>query len=209
MTRGAISAALHVLTAAAGLLMLAACVADKVPPGTTYQQLKQNYAGEAYEVLIVDRKKFDRRFWPTVVTAPEPHPEGTILIDTQQRYLYLFEPGGKARRYGIAVGASGHAWSGTAAVGRKAKWPAWFPTDDMRNQTPGLPRKIEPGTHNPLGARALYLFQDGRDTLYRIHGTSEPWTIGTEASSGCIRMLNEDAIDLYDRVQPGAIVIVR
>lgn len=208
MRRSAISAALHVLTAAAALLMLAACVTDKVP-GATYQQLKQNYAGEAYEVLIVDRKKFDRRFWPTVVKAPEPHPEGTILVDTQQRYLYLFEPGGNARRYGIAVGASGHAWSGTAAVGRKAKWPAWFPTDDMRNQTPGLPKRIEPGTHNPLGARALYLFQDGRDTLYRIHGTSEPWTIGTEASSGCIRMLNEDAIDLYDRVQPGAIVIVR
>ena len=209
MRRTEIGAALRFLPATAGLLMLAACVADGVPPAASYQQLRQNYASEPYEVLIVDRKKFDRRFWPTVVKAPEPQPEGSVLIDTSQRYLYLFEPGGMARRYGIAVGASGQAWSGTAAVGRKAKWPAWFPTDDMRNQAPGLPGKIEPGTHNPLGARALYLFQNDRDTLYRIHGTSEPWTIGTQASSGCIRMLNEDVIDLYDRVRPGAIVMVR
>jgi lipoprotein-anchoring transpeptidase ErfK/SrfK len=202
-------AALRFLLVTTGLLMLAACVADSTPPAASYQQLKQNYDSEPYKVLIVDRKKFDRRFWPTVVKAPEPHAEGSILIDTRQRYLYLFEPGGVARRYGIAVGASGHAWSGTAAVRRKAQWPAWFPTDDMRNQTPGLPRKIEPGAHNPLGARALYLFQNGRDTLYRIHGTSEPWTIGTEASSGCIRMLNEDVIDLYDRVEMGAVVVVR
>lgn len=199
--------ALRLLLAVVGLLMLAACVTDSEAP--SHEQLKQNYAKEPYEVLIVDRKKFDRRFWPTLIKAPEPRPEGSILIDTGQRYLYLFEPGGMARRYGIAVGASGHAWSGTATVERMGKWPAWFPTDDMRNQTPGLPRRIEPGTHNPLGARALYLFQNGRDTLNRVHGTSEPWTIGTEASSGCIRMLNEDVIDLYSRVKVGATVEVR
>lgn len=200
---------LRLLLTAAGLLLLAACATDSGPPVVSHEQLKQAYAGEPYHVQIVDRKKFDLRFWPAVVKAPEPRPTGSILIDTRQRYLYLFEPDGMARRYGIAVGASGYAWSGTATVERMTKWPAWFPTDDMRNQTPGLPRRIEPGAHNPLGARALYLFQNGRDTLYRIHGTSEPWTIGTEASSGCIRMLNEDAIDLYDRVDMGATVTVR
>lgn len=159
-------------------------------------------------MLIVDRAKFDARFLPTVVEAPRAMSPGAILIDTRSRHLYLYETAHTARRYGIAVGASGHAWSGMATVQRKAKWPAWRPTDDMRNQASGLPHRIEPGPHNPLGARALYLFKDGRDTLYRIHGTSEPWTIGTEASSGCIRMLNEDVIDLYDRVATGATVTV-
>jgi lipoprotein-anchoring transpeptidase ErfK/SrfK len=197
------------LLLAACLPLLAACATGRVAPGASDEQLRQAYAGEPHQVLIVDRTKFDQRFQPAIVKAPMPGLAGSILIDTTQRYLYLFEQGGMARRYGIAVGASGHAWSGTATIARKATWPAWFPTDDMRNQTPGLPRRIEPGTHNPLGARALYLYRDGRDTLYRIHGTSEPWTIGTEASSGCIRMLNEDVIDLYDRVRTGAVVVVR
>lgn len=173
-----------------------------------YESKKALYADEPYEVLIVNRKKFDPRFLPTTVAAPRREPPGTILIDTANRFLYLIEKDGKAKRYGIAVGAAGYAWSGTAIVGRKAKWPAWYPTDEMHAATPGLPRRIEPGPRNPLGARALYLYKNGHDTLYRIHGTSEPWTIGTEASSGCIRMLNEDVIDLYDRVKDGARVIV-
>lgn len=119
------------------------------------------------------------------------------------------EGGGKAKRYGVAVGESGRAWSGRATVGRKAVWPTWYPTDEMRASAPTLPRSIQAGNQNPLGARALYLYQSGKDTLYRIHGTSEPWTVGTEASSGCIRMLNEDVIDLYDRVVVGAPVVVR
>jgi lipoprotein-anchoring transpeptidase ErfK/SrfK len=188
-------------------LTLAACstVAEQAPP---HGQLQPAYAGEAYEVRPVNRSKFDGRFRPAVVAAPPGMPVGSILVDTRARLLYLVGEGGTARRYGVAVGASGHAWSGTATIGRKAKWPAWHPTDDMRNGSPDLPRRIEPGPHNPLGARALYLFDNGRDTLYRIHGTSEPWTIGTEASSGCIRMLNEDVIDLYDRVGDGALVKV-
>lgn len=180
--------------------------------GTRQQQIHAAaavYADEPYKVLIVDRTKFDDRFQPTVVPAPVAEAPGTILVDTASRLLYLIEPGGKARRYGIAVGAAGHRWSGVAKVGRKAPWPAWYPTDEMRTEAPELPQRIEPGSHNPLGARALYLYEDGRDTLYRIHGTSEPWTIGTEASSGCIRMLNEDVIDLYGRVALGAKVIVR
>lgn len=189
-------------------LLLAGCTASNAPVSVHTSQLQHAYAAEPHEVKLVDRSKFDERFRPILVKAPSQLPAGSILIDTKQRYLYLLENDAMARRYGIAVGASGHRWSGTAVVGRKATWPAWYPTDDMHNQTPGLPNRIEPGTHNPLGARALYLFQNGRDTLYRIHGTSEPWTIGTEASSGCIRMLNEDVIDLYGRVKENALVTV-
>lgn len=157
----------------------------------------------------MNRAKFDPRFLPSVVDAPIDAPHGSILVDTRQHHLYLMEGGGKARRYGIAVGAAGHAWSGTATVARKARWPHWYPTDEMRQETPGIPRMIPGGPANPLGARALYLYRGGRDTLYRIHGTTEPWGIGTDVSSGCIRMVNEDAIDLFDRVRIGAQVIVR
>ncbi|RUU82343.1 L,D-transpeptidase [Mesorhizobium sp. M7A.F.Ca.MR.362.00.0.0] len=192
--------------------LLVGCLADgKGSPNTATElvRVKAAYAREPHEVFIVDRSKFDQRFLPVDVTPPERLPAGTVLIDTRQRFLYLYRLNGTARRYGIAVGASGYSWSGIASVGRKAEWPAWHPTDDMRNQSPDLPRMIRPGTHNPLGARALYLYKNGVDTLYRIHGTSEPWTIGTEASSGCIRMLNEDVIELYSLVPKGAKVIVK
>lgn len=194
-----------------GLSFLAAC-APQDRLGRTQAELellRTAYAQEPHKVHLVDRKKFNQRFWPATVPAPVAADPGTILVDTEERALYLIQPGGMARRYGVAVGASGYSWSGTATIDRKTKWPAWYPTDDMRNKTPELPRRIEPGEHNPLGARALYLFQNGRDTLYRIHGTSEPWSIGTEASSGCIRMLNEDIIELYDSVSTGARVIVK
>lgn len=167
------------------------------------------YADEEFPVRLVNRKKFDKRFLPSEVANTTGEPAGTIVIDTASNYLYLVETGTTARRYGIAVGASGHAWHGNAVVERKTKWPAWYPTDDMCAQTPGLPSRIEPGPQNPLGARALYLFSNGKDTLYRIHGTSEPWTIGTQASSGCIRMFNEDVIELFDKVPAGTKVVVR
>ena len=166
------------------------------------------YADETYEVKIIDRSKFAPSYQPAVVTAPRGYSSGTIVVDTGAKQLFLIGNGGKARRYGIAVGATGHAWAGKATIGRMAKWPAWHPTDDMRTQARQLPGRIAPGTANPLGARALYLYTGGSDTLYRIHGTSEPWTIGTEASSGCIRMLNEDVIDLYQRVSIGTSVVV-
>lgn len=164
---------------------------------------------EPYVIRPVDRTKFPFRYRPAIVPAPAGYPVGAIVVDTESKQLYLIEKGGTARRYGIGVGATGHAWSGVASVGRMAEWPAWYPTDDMHNQTPHLPRRIEPGPANPLGARALYLYKNGTDTLYRIHGTSEPWTIGTEVSSGCIRMLNEDVVDLYGRVSAGTVVVVR
>lgn len=166
------------------------------------------YASEPFPVRLINRSKFDKRFVPTDVANTTGEPAGTIVIDTANNFLYWIETPQTARRYGIAVGAAGQDWHGVAAIERKAKWPAWYPTDDMHARSPGLPGRIEPGPQNPLGARALYLYANGKDTLYRIHGTSEPWTIGTKASSGCIRMLNEDVIDLFDKAPVGTKVIV-
>ncbi|QLP98653.1 MAG: L,D-transpeptidase [Rhodoblastus sp.] len=133
-----------------------------------------------------------------------PHAPGTIIVDTPSRYLYLVQPGGRALRYGIGVGRPGFEWSGVKHVSRKAQWPSWRPPAEMRQRRPDLPEFMEGGESNPLGARALYL----GSSLYRIHGTNEPHTIGHNVSSGCIRMMNEDVIDLYDRVGVGAKVIV-
>ncbi|AYM08855.1 hypothetical protein At1D1460_46140 [Agrobacterium tumefaciens] len=166
------------------------------------------HTAEPFQVRLVDRSRYAAEYRPQRVAKSTDETPGTIIVDTRARQLFLTENAKTAMRYGVAVGASGHSWKGVAYIGRKAKWPAWYPTDDMHLQTPGLPRRIEPGLSNPLGARALYLFAEGRDTLYRIHGTSEPWTIGTEASSGCIRLVNEDIIELFERVQLHAKVIV-
>lgn len=198
----------YALVTAVSALVLSGCVPNPSVSKIDLAAETLRYANEEFPVRIVDRTKFDPRFLPTVIDYSSNEKPGTIIVDTKDNYLYLIEGAGKARRYGVAVGASGHAWNGVADLGRKARWPAWHPTDDMHSETPGLPRRVEPGPHNPLGARALYLYQNGRDTLYRIHGTSEPWTIGTQASSGCIRMFNEDVIDLYERVKPGSRVIV-
>lgn len=202
-------AALTPALACALALACAGCVAGSGESRRAQARPAGLHAHEPYPVYLVNRSKFDRRFQPAVVTPPETHPPGSILVDTRDRLLYFYLPDGRARRYGVAVGAAGYAWSGQAVVGRKARWPAWRPTDEMRAEVPGLPQVVSPGPHNPLGARALYLYRNGRDTLYRIHGTSEPWTIGAEASSGCIRMLNEDIIELFDLVPHGAKVIVK
>lgn len=138
---------------------------------------------------------------------------GTIIVSTRKRKLYYVLGDGKAIEYGVGVGRQGFTWSGTAKVGRKAVWPAWHPPQEMierekKQYGRTLPARMEGGPNNPLGARALYLFQGSKDTLYRIHGTNAPHTIGTAQSSGCIRMLNEEVIDLHDRVKVGAKVIV-
>jgi lipoprotein-anchoring transpeptidase ErfK/SrfK len=129
---------------------------------------------------------------------------GTIVIDTHERYLYLVEEGGTALRYGVGVGRPGFAWAGIKEVSMKRTWPDWRPPDEMLKRRPDLPSFMAGGPENPLGARALYL----GSSLYRIHGSNEPWTIGTEVSSGCIRMRNEDVIDLYERVKVGTKVEV-
>jgi len=143
-----------------------------------------------------------------LVADPTGQASGTITVDTRSRKLYLSLPGGRAMEYGIGVGRQGFAWKGAATVGRKAYWPGWTPPKEMLLRRPDLPEHMEGGIENPLGARALYLFRGAKDTLFRIHGTNEPETIGQAVSSGCIRMLNSDVVDLYKRVSKGARVIV-
>lgn len=132
---------------------------------------------------------------------------GTIVVDSDARYLYYVEADGKAIRYGITVGEEAMAWSGVAKVGRMTEWPSWTPTPGER-QRMDVPAFVGPGPQNPMGARAMYLFDGNKDTLYRIHGTNQPEYIGEAISSGCIRMTNEDVIDLYKRVKTGTVVVV-
>lgn len=147
-----------------------------------------------------------------LVDDPTGAAPGTIVVDPANRYLYLVEEGGKALRYGVGVGKAGMEWSGSARVAYKREWPRWTPTVDMIARDPKRyapwANGMDGGEGNPLGARALYLFEGGKDTLYRIHGTNEPASIGKAMSSGCIRMMNDDVIDLYDRVPTGTPVIV-
>ena len=133
---------------------------------------------------------------------------GSVVVDTSARHVYYVLPGGKAVRYGAIVGEYGQAWSGVATVGRKEEWPGWTPTEGEKRRLGPLPTYVEGGAHNPMGARALYLYAGSKDTLYRIHGTNQPGWIGHAISSGCIRLTNEDVIDLYSRVKVGATVVV-
>jgi lipoprotein-anchoring transpeptidase ErfK/SrfK len=139
-----------------------------------------------------------------VVSFDGKYKAGTIIVETGERRLYFVLPGGQALKYGIGVGRDGFRWSGKHTITRKAEWPGWTPPAEMRRRVPDLPAYMPGGPDNPLGARALYIGA----TLYRLHGTSEPWTIGQAVSSGCIRLTNEDIIDLYDRVKVGSMVVV-
>ena len=152
------------------------------------------------------------------VNIPEPYKRhivqyhrkelpGSIVIDSDARYLYYVLDNGQAIRYGVTVGEDALSFSGVAKIGRKEEWPTWTPTADIKKRM-DVPDFVGPGPHNPMGARALYLFEGSKDTLYRIHGTNQPEYIGQAISSGCIRMTNEDVIDLYNRVKPGAVVVV-
>jgi lipoprotein-anchoring transpeptidase ErfK/SrfK len=142
------------------------------------------------------------------IDDPTGLPPGTILVDTKSKFLYLTEPGGKALRYGVAVGDEAYGWTGEATIKRKAEWPDWHPPAEMIKRWPHV-HFTKGGPDNPLGARALYLFEGNKDTLYRIHGTNEEEKIGQAVSSGCIRMRNIDVIDLYNRVPEGTKVIVK
>lgn len=147
------------------------------------------------------RKKFKR----SQVHYRTSEAPGTIIIDTDERYLYYTLPGNRAVRYGIGVGRDGFSWAGVEKISRKKEWPGWTPPPEMLQRQPNLPRYMPGGPKNPLGARALYL----GSTLYRIHGTNEAWSIGQAVSSGCIRMLNEDVTDLYSRTKIGTKVVVK
>lgn len=208
---------------AAALLLpvaLAGCVSDSdmMPKAAaaTYAPASDLRYGAvsdgAYTVAAVPGGDLKIRYMRQLVDDPTGQPAGTVVVDPKNRFLYLVQEGGKALRYGVGVGKEGMAWSGTANVAMKREWPRWTPTTEMIAREPGKyakwARGMEGGTQNPLGARALYLFKNGKDTLYRIHGTNEPWSIGQAMSSGCIRMTNQDVIELYRRVPSGAKVVV-
>jgi len=144
----------------------------------------------------------------TIVQFHRKEAPGSIVVDTDDRHLYYVMADGKALRYGVTVGEEAQAWSGVAKVGRKEEWPGWTPTDGERKRLGPLPAHVEGGPHNPMGSRGIYLYSGNQDTLFRIHGTNQPEYIGQAISSGCIRMTNEDIIDLYNRVKMGAIVVV-
>jgi lipoprotein-anchoring transpeptidase ErfK/SrfK len=180
-------------------------------PQPQYQPMPQQGAlpavqpeQQAYEPATPARPAMDPKFEKREVDYQTGEAPGTIVIDTPSKYLYLVEGSGRALRYGIGVGKPGFEWAGIKHVSMKREWPDWTPPAEMLQRRPDLPRHMEGGPENPLGARAMYL----GSSLYRIHGSNEPWTIGTAVSSGCIRMRNEDVIDLYDRVKVGAKVIV-
>ncbi|MEF2073177.1 L,D-transpeptidase [Consotaella aegiceratis] len=164
-----------------------------------------------YNIPAVDLRRVDPRFYRQEVVDPTGEAPGTIVIDTAGRFAYLVQPGGRAMRYGVGIGREGFAWGGRAKIQYKKVWPTWTPPSEMIARQPELAQYadgMQPGLTNPLGARALYLFEDGRDTLYRLHGTPEYWTIGKAVSSGCVRFMNHDIIDLYSRVPAGTPVIV-
>jgi lipoprotein-anchoring transpeptidase ErfK/SrfK len=156
------------------------------------------------EALEPAQRPLDPKYEKQTVDYHGKESPGTIVVDTPNKFLFLVQGDGKALRYGIGVGRPGFTWSGVKNISAKKEWPAWTPPPEMLARRPDLPRHMEGGPQNPLGARAMYL----GSTLYRIHGSNEPWTIGTNVSSGCIRMRNEDVIDLYGRVTVGARVVV-
>ena len=162
------------------------------------------YQGEPPEWAEARRTEMDPRYQRQLVAYEGGEKPGTIIIDTPRRYLFLVQDGGRAVRYGIGVGRPGFTWAGVKQVSAKREWPDWTPPPEMLRRRPDLPHHMAGGPENPLGARALYL----GSSLYRIHGSNEPWTIGTAVSSGCIRMRNEDVIDLYGRVNIGTKVVV-
>jgi lipoprotein-anchoring transpeptidase ErfK/SrfK len=190
----------------AATLLMAGCMQTTLSPSTDASMTprdRQLLANPPYAEIQVPEQY--RRH---VVDYDRPEQPGTILVDSDAHYLYYVLPDHKALRYGVAVGEEAMAFSGTATVGRKAEWPDWVPTEGEQQRLGPFPKRVAGGAANPLGARALYLYQGNTDTLYRIHGTNQPEYIGQSVSSGCIRMTNPDAIDLFDRVKMGTTVVV-
>ena len=165
-----------------------------------------------YRLPSIPTGKVAERFRRQTVSYVTKEKPGTVIVDTRERHLYFVLGGGKAVRYGIGVGRKGFEWNGTARVGLKREWPSWTPPKEMIGRRPELAKfadGMDPGLENPLGARAMYLFNKHGDMGYRLHGTPEWWSIGKAMSSGCIRLMNQDVIDLYNRVGVGAKVIVK
>ncbi len=212
--------------AATASVGLAACQSNP-PPGPAAEavdpQLSQYAAmyapvyDEPFPIPGVDLSQINPVFLRRNVAYATTEQPGTIVVDPYARYLYHVEPGGRAMRYGVGVGREGFGWSGEATINAKREWPDWYPPKEMIERQPEIVPLLSQlqsglgvpgGPNNPLGCRALYLWQGNRDTLYRIHGTFEPWTIGSNVSSGCIRMINQDILHLYRRVPTGTKVVV-
>ena len=194
-------------------LTLAAALAGCTSDGT-FKMFSSDYGARAdagYQLPAVPIYKVDKKYHRQVVRYDTDEKPGTIIVDTANKFLYFVLPEGKAVRYGISVGREGFEWRGTARVAMKREWPTWTPPSAMIGRQPELAKwrgGMPPGLTNPLGARALYLFNKGGDSGYRLHGTPEWFSIGKAMSSGCIRLMNQDIIDLYDRADTGAKVIV-
>lgn len=170
--------------------------------------------GEQFPLPAIPYQKISKRFHRQIVSDPTGERSGTLVVDTANYFLYLTQEGGQAIRYGVGLGRQGFEWTGKGVIQYKREWPRWTPPDEMVVRQPELvPYSIAnggmaPGLNNPLGARALYIFQNSQDTLYRIHGSPEWWSIGKSVSSGCVRMINQDVVDLYGRVPDKAPIIV-
>ena len=182
-----------------------------------YAAVYGDYRGEAFPITAFDYRQIDGRYLRQEVVYPGPEPAGSIVVDPVARQLYFVEAGKRATRYGVGVGREGFAWSGRAQINMKRNWPDWIPPGEMVARSPEIQSQlvrtargmgVPGGSRSPLGSRAMYLFGDGRDLGYRIHGTLEPETIGTEVSSGCIRMINQDIVHLYARAPLGTKVVV-
>ncbi|KQT85970.1 L,D-transpeptidase [Aurantimonas sp. Leaf443] len=166
---------------------------------------------DGHLIPAINLRRVNPIYYRQEVADPTGERPGTVVVDTAAKFAFVVMPGGRAMRYGVGVGREGFGWSGRANVQWKRRWPTWTPPREMIERKPDLEpyaNGMEGGIMNPLGARALYLFQNGRDTLYRLHGSPEYWTIGTADSSGCVRFMNQDIVDLYDRVPTGSPVIV-
>jgi lipoprotein-anchoring transpeptidase ErfK/SrfK len=204
MDMSSLKAKLGILAAG---LMLSGCM-----QATNYQAAPEASLKPADKAQLAkaryDKVALAEPFRRAIVDYHRKEMPGSIVVDSDNHYLYYVQDGGKAIRYGITVGEEALAFSGIAKVGNMAEWPKWTPTAEIHKRIEGLPASVPGGVDNPLGARALYLYQGGRDTMFRIHGTNQPEYIGASISSGCIRMTNEDVIDLYSRVKMGTLVVV-
>ena len=185
-----------------------------LPETSQYAAMYGPVSDGGFQVPAIPYQQIDARFYRHEVESPFAEPPGTIIVDTGNRFLYLIQPNGRAMRYGVGIGRQGFAWSGRGVIQWKQAWPRWTPPDEMVKRQPELVKYsganggMPGGLDNPLGARALYIFKDGQDTLYRLHGSPEWKSIGKAVSSGCVRMLNQDVMDLYDRVRGKAPILV-
>ena len=200
------------VSAAVGLAAFLAGCSTSDGSLKTYSSSYTSVRDAGYRLPTVPAYKVPKKYHRQRVRFDTDEKPGTIIVDTGAKFLYLVEGDGKAMRYGIGVGRDGFEWSGTARVGAKREWPRWTPPPEMIGRQPELIKYkngMDPGLSNPLGARALYLYNKSGDTGYRLHGSPEWWSIGKAVSSGCIRLINQDVIDLYSRAQVGAKVIVK